>query len=288
MIKWIFALAITCLPLFAGVIEDPEAYRNNSQMQLEWAAELIGRIDLAGDERILDIGAGDGKVTARMANLVPTGFVIGLDLSSAMNQYASQHHRRHNLTFVKVDLASGPFTQQFDLVTANCALMWIPDQKAVFASIYKSLVPGGQMIAVQPGADRTNLSPAAQRVAATPRWAPYFPGFQKQRFYLSPEECKEHLTEAGFELVHMSEIPTRDHYPSIDAFIEWIRPLSPFANHLPRPQRDQFLRDVATEMVTTDADGTWRVYKKLEVIARRPVNSRDSGAIAQSVRAADS
>jgi trans-aconitate 2-methyltransferase len=54
-------------------------YNRNSPAQQLWAQELIGKIRLSESERVLDIGCGDGKVTAAIAASVPKGSVTGID-----------------------------------------------------------------------------------------------------------------------------------------------------------------------------------------------------------------
>ena len=277
MRNWIVAVAFACTPLVAGTITDPEAYTANSNLQLDWARSLFQRIDLAGHERILDVCSGNGKTTAGLADLVPAGWVVGLDYSGEMTQFASENHRRHNLLFVKGNLTNHPFVEQFDLVTANCALIWISDQKAAFESIRQSLVSGGLFLAVQPAANPANLSPVAERIAATPRWSPHFPDFQPQRFYLAKEECIDLLTQVALEPLLVEATYPREHYPSMDAFLDWLRPIAGFANHLPDNLREEFLREIAAEMVTIDPQGVWLPDNKLEVIARRPLESQHSG-----------
>src|ERR1043166_5653513 len=63
---------------------DPEDYAKHSSAQLAWARELIARLKLRGDESVLDIGCGDGKVTAELAAALPRGHVAGLDGSQEM------------------------------------------------------------------------------------------------------------------------------------------------------------------------------------------------------------
>ena len=65
-------------------------YAANSIVQQSWARELIAKLNLRGDERILDIGCGDGKVTAEMAKAVPRGFVAGTDASAEMIEFAQK------------------------------------------------------------------------------------------------------------------------------------------------------------------------------------------------------
>ena len=63
-------------------------YAANSIVQQTWARELIARLNLRGDEHILDVGCGDGKVTAELARAVPRGAVTGVDASAEMIGFA--------------------------------------------------------------------------------------------------------------------------------------------------------------------------------------------------------
>lgn len=65
-------------------------YAENSSAQMEWAQELIAKLHLRGDESVLDLGCGDGKVSARLAEAVPQGSVLGIDLSFGMIGLASE------------------------------------------------------------------------------------------------------------------------------------------------------------------------------------------------------
>lgn len=66
---------------------DPEVYAKSSTAQQKWAQELLSKISIRGNEKILDIGCGDGKITAEIALLVPEGSV-GIDNSSEMISFA--------------------------------------------------------------------------------------------------------------------------------------------------------------------------------------------------------
>ena len=59
-------------------------------MQQTWARELIAKLKLRGDEHVLDVGCGDGKVTAEIATAVPRGLVIGMDASAEMIAFAKK------------------------------------------------------------------------------------------------------------------------------------------------------------------------------------------------------
>jgi trans-aconitate 2-methyltransferase len=61
-----------------------EDYEMHSQSQQQWARELIGMLSLKGGEDVLDLGCGDGKVTAEIAEALPNGTVIGVDNSESI------------------------------------------------------------------------------------------------------------------------------------------------------------------------------------------------------------
>jgi len=72
---------------------NPSDYERNSSAQERAADAVIARLNLRGDEHILDIGSGDGKVTAKMAPLVPQGRVTGIDSSPEMIDFARKRYR---------------------------------------------------------------------------------------------------------------------------------------------------------------------------------------------------
>ena len=74
--------------LNSRIVWNASAYAANSVVQQSWARELIARLQLRGDEHILDIGCGDGKVTAEIARSVPRGAVVGMDASAEMISFA--------------------------------------------------------------------------------------------------------------------------------------------------------------------------------------------------------
>ena len=71
---------------------DALEYEKHSQGQHKWARELIEKISLKGTENVLDIGCGDGKVTAEISKLVSKGSIIGIDNSAEMIKLAKDRH----------------------------------------------------------------------------------------------------------------------------------------------------------------------------------------------------
>jgi trans-aconitate 2-methyltransferase len=83
------------------------------------ARELIAKLDLLGFERVIDIGCGDGKVTAAIASTMPNGTVTGIDSSPEMIGFAQQHFPKTchpNLTFIRMDARYLTFSEEFDII----------------------------------------------------------------------------------------------------------------------------------------------------------------------------
>ena len=63
---------------------DAATYDRVSEPQLAWGIEVLTRLDLAGDETVLDVGCGTGRVTALLADRLPRGLVIAVDAAPSM------------------------------------------------------------------------------------------------------------------------------------------------------------------------------------------------------------
>ncbi|HWR70758.1 MAG TPA: methyltransferase domain-containing protein, partial [Dehalococcoidia bacterium] len=115
---------------------DAEEYRTSSSNQKKWALELLSKLDLEGSERVLDIGCGDGEVTAAIARRVPRGFAVGIDSSGDMIDLAVTHYppeRCPNISFVLKDAREIDFDEEFDAVFSNACLHWVVDHRPVLA-----------------------------------------------------------------------------------------------------------------------------------------------------------
>src|SRR3989449_11630697 len=105
-------------------------YSRRSSLQEAMAQEVLALLDLNGSERILDVGCGDGKITAEIASRAPRGSVGGVDPSRDMITFAQRHFgpaTRPNLRFEVADARCLPFQDEFDFVSYFNALPWIPE-----------------------------------------------------------------------------------------------------------------------------------------------------------------
>src|SRR5512137_2693626 len=95
---------------------NPADYLRSSSAQYNWAMALVAGLKLQGDECILDLGCGDGRITAHLAGLVPNGRALGVDLSPEMIGFAAgKYADQSNLSFQVGDASHLHFIEEFDL-----------------------------------------------------------------------------------------------------------------------------------------------------------------------------
>ena len=66
-------------------------YERVSGLQAAMAEEVLALLDLEGSERVLDVGCGQGKITAEIAARLPRGAILGVDSPHEMIAFASSH-----------------------------------------------------------------------------------------------------------------------------------------------------------------------------------------------------
>lgn len=189
---------------------DAAAYAKMSGLQKAMAAQVLPLLDLRGDERVLDVGCGEGKVTALIASRLPRGEVLGVDPSHDMIAFASSHFGsgRSNLRFALADARALGFVDAFDLVVSFNALHWIPGQKPALRSIRAALKRGGhaQLRMVTAGA-RRSLESVVEEVRQSPRWREWFTGFSDPYLRLTPPQYVHVAERCG---LRASVVRTRD------------------------------------------------------------------------------
>lgn len=254
-------------------------YSQISQMQSVQADKRLAHLTLAGNERILDVGCGDGKVTARIARRVPTGSVLGVDPSREMVRFATATFgpaEYPNLRFEVADARTLPYRDEFDLVVSFNALHWVPDQRPALESIRQALKPGGQtLLQFVPQGRRACVEDVIEETRHSPRWAPYFGDFPKPFFHPTPEEYARLAKQCGLQVVRIRveedtwDFGTREAFAQFCSvtFVEWSR-------FIPETERPIFIADVLDRYraVTADSPAEANVFKfeQMESVFRRP------------------
>ena len=247
----------------AGQRWDPARYQRNAGFVARLGEPLLELLAPQPQERILDLGCGDGALTALLARRAE---VIGVDASA--EQVAAA--RARGLAAEVADGASLDFAGEFDAVFSNAALHWMRDPDAVIAGVWRALKPGGRFVAECGGAGnvetvRRALAEALARhgidaEAANP-W--YFP---------SAEEYRVRLERHGFAVASIALIPRPTRLPG--SLADWLDTFAESFLATVPPQTRPSLKHEVEETLRgrlTDAAGAWTVdYVRLRFNALKP------------------
>jgi SAM-dependent methyltransferase len=110
-----------------------------------YAADLVERVSVLGGNRLLEVAAGTGAVTRRMANMLPSTVAItATDLNQAMLDQAAAQGTSRPVEWQQADVMSLPFDDDsFDVVVCQFGVMFFPDRPLAYAEIRRVLRPGG-------------------------------------------------------------------------------------------------------------------------------------------------
>jgi trans-aconitate 2-methyltransferase len=180
---------------------DAERYHRLAAPQEEWAREVLARLELRGDEAVLDAGCGSGRTTALLLERLPRGRVIAVDGSKSMVAAARETLSRfgERVEVVRSDLLEVEVPEPVDLVFSNAVFHWIADHERLFGRLHDALKPGGALVAQCGG--EGNVEEWQRAVAAAsrlPQFAPAFAGWRGPWNFAGAEETEARLRAAGF------------------------------------------------------------------------------------------
>lgn len=228
---------------------NPQDYAKNSDAQLQWARSLTQNLNLKDYNSILDVGCGDGKITADFAVKAPNSRVIGTDSSSEMIAYATEKYPRSqypNLAFAWVDARAinhDNYGQKFDLIFSNATLHWVDDHQAFLKGANSALKDGGRLIISCGGKGnaRSILATFAELTALNP-WKTYFQDFYNPYFFYGLEDYNPWLKQSSFEVERLELVPKDMTHQGKEGLAGWIRTTwMPFTKYVPEVRREEFI-----------------------------------------------
>jgi len=244
---------------------DADTYDRVSDPQFEWGMEVLDRLELAGDEHVLDAGCGSGRVTTELLKRLPNGRVLAVDGSEAMVEKARQV-LGDRADYLVADLSELVVPKPVDVVFSTATFHWIPDHDVLFGRIRDALVPGGRLHAQCGGAGNVARHAAViASVAARTQFAEHYSEMDVLWNFATTEQTVGRLEDSGFTDIRCSLEPKEVQPEDARAFIETVT-LGPHLALLPEGKRDAFVDAVleeSTEPLTLD-------YVRLNMEARKP------------------
>jgi trans-aconitate 2-methyltransferase len=230
-------------------------YKHNSTLQYQAAMAMLSNIKFRGNETILDIGCGDGRITEEIAKRIPKGSVIGIDISPNMIEHARKNHKQNNLTFElydisKIETVSDLMKQfksgkRFNFIMAFSSLSWVEDQGQVFKNVFYLLKREGELRASLAHEDSPYLQ-ARLAMQDHSEWKKYFVDY-KVPFYPSNEEKIKRLLKDAFLLPIEVEKKGVPRNITREDFISCMRAIPAQIDRIPEGRRTEFLNDIVDE-----------------------------------------
>jgi trans-aconitate 2-methyltransferase len=204
--------------------------------------EVLARLELSGDELVLDAGCGSGRIPQALIERLPRGRVIAVDQSPSMVDAAKQ--RLGQTADIRVvDLLELDLGEPIDAAISTATFHWIADHDLLFRRLHAALRPGGQLVAQCGG--EGNITILRGRVAPLLERKPYVEHFRDWRppwNYAGAEQTHERLLSAGFASAKcwLEPAPREPEHPR--EFLSTIV-LGPHVQRLPEQLREQFMDD---------------------------------------------
>lgn len=242
---------------------DPERYARNARFVSELGVPLLDLLAARAHERILDLGCGDGELSARLASCGCT--LVGVDASPA--QVGAARARGIDARVMSGEQLT--FDAEFDAVLSNAALHWMGRPDAVITGVWRALRPGGRFVAELGGEGNVDSIRRALHEAVARRGMD--PWVADPWYFPNLEEYRGKLEAGGFRVDDITRLPRPTRLPA--DIIGWLETFAgSFLAALPAPERAGFLGEVraALEPRLRSEDGVWTAdYVRLRFVARK-------------------
>lgn len=254
-----------------------QAYFHNSELQRQWAWELLGRQKLQGNEQILDFGCGDGKISAELSRFVPHGKVVAVDISEEMVSFAKLKFpsyaypqlgfaQNSSLTFDDM-----PGKQEYDMVCSFCVFHLIPQPLEILQNLKAHLKPDGKLVLVIPAGKNPIFFQAAEEILAKYGLKCPWKGQSSSTTtsMRTVDGCRALLTQAGYKVVTVEIVDTDNPFYSKEELVNWMIGTTTANWNIPLELSATFFKEVVEQMQALDpnmVDAEGRVHFKLSRI----------------------
>jgi trans-aconitate 2-methyltransferase len=245
---------------------DAGRYHGLATPHQQWGAQILDRLDLRGDETVLDLGCGTGRVTEQLLErLGPGGRAIGIDGSARMVQEAARRLGDDpRAAFVQQDLLALEVAPPADAAISSATFHWIKDHATLFARIRGALRDGAPFVAQCGGRGNiATVAAAVEQVSARAPFAAHLAGWEGPWNYAGPEETSDRLRRAGFTVESCWLQPSPQYPRPLRDFLRTVS-LGAHLERLPAELHDPFIDAVAEAMEPDPVHD----YVRLNIVAR--------------------
>lgn len=217
---------------------DPQVYGRYADERSRPFHELVARVRAATPATVVDLGCGDGALTATLAARWPDASVLGVDSSAAMLASAPAGPRlRFTLGTIEDWEPAGPV----DVLVSNAALQWVPDHLTLLPRLVGALAPAGWLALQVPGNWSEPSHTLLDSLRSSPRWRSRLAGARRGPAAPGPAEYVRVLAGLGCA-VDVWETTYLQVLSGPDPVLAWVRgaALRPVLERLSAAEAAQF------------------------------------------------
>jgi len=242
---------------------DLQTYSKNGAFVPGLAGGVLEWLAAQPDERILDLGCGDGQLTEQLA--AAGARVRGVDASAPMVAAT----RARGVAAEQANVEALPFVDgEFDAVFSNAVLHWVRNQDAMLHEVHRVLRRGGRFVAEMGG--HGNVAAIHVALMAVLTHHGYGNLENGVNYYPTPNAYTRRLEEAGFHVERIALIP-RPTPLGADGMAGWLHTFRRgVLDQLPADLRDPVVDEISSLLAPAlrDEEGNWTAdYVRLRFIA---------------------
>ncbi len=257
---------------------NPHMYRKSATMQRRWTETLLQKTQLHLCSQILDVGCGDGGITAQLALEQEKREIVGVDISPKMIAFAKKSfpsNQYKNLSFFEQDAEEINYKNRFDGVVSFNTIHRITKPKLALQRIFRALKPGGHMAAVFPALGSKILSASIAVVDSRDEWKQYFKVPDRKNYFNTEETYSAYLNEIGFIIDKVQVVWEDEIFDNRQAFFNILKASYSQKDNLPLEKQDEFFNQIIDEYLSympIDHNGRVHFYfNRMEIIAYKPL-----------------
>lgn len=200
------------------------AYDAGSDFQFEHGKDLIAGLGLRLGDRVLDVGAGTGRLGAHVAEVVgPTGWVEAIDPLPLRVEHANAKGVANlRATAGSAEDLSVFADHTFNAVYLNSVFHWVEDKPRALREAFRVLKPGGRLALNSQDPEHPHQSRQFTRAAfAAIGYGPSTTAVTEPSKGITRGDLNAGLRAAGFRDVTVTLRQFVDYHADIDALIRW-------------------------------------------------------------------
>ncbi|MCH9630153.1 MAG: Trans-aconitate 2-methyltransferase [Chlamydiia bacterium] len=259
-------------PVDVDAFLDPSQYNKNSEMQQRVAKKQFEKININGDEHILDIGCGDGGLTNELGKNLTTGTIKGVDPSKSMIEHAKNKYSSKKVSFDISDAESLNEVEKYNVITCFSAFQWFVKPKEAFANMVKALKKNGTIHIVTFPLESPDWASFVKALESKEKWVKY-KDQTKRSFMLYSDEYAELAKKHKLEVIDLTTVDDFSIHPDIDHYKRyvkgWVSSFAPvpeleideYVNAIVEHTKDQFSKD--------DKGNIKAPFKKITMVVKK-------------------